>query len=64
MATLTYVGRSSDARTNRWAVVCDCGKRFEPVTTMYATQTVVCPKCNAELFCDYNAEPATIKKVG
>ena len=63
MATLTYNGISGDWRTNKWVVVCDCGKRFEPITTMYATQTVTCPKCNAEWFRDYNAEPASIEKV-
>lgn len=62
MAILSYLGVSCDRRTNRWAVICDCGKRFEPATTMFGSGVVTCPKCGQSWRCDYNAEPASIEK--
>jgi phage terminase large subunit GpA-like protein len=57
------IGSSHDGRTNRWRVTCPaCGHAFEPLTTRLATQHLQCPKpkCNAGMFADYNAEPATV----
>lgn len=52
---ISYVGLSSDWRTNKWRVVCKkCGKSYEPNTTMYATQNLECPKCGIRELVDYN----------
>jgi len=51
---LDYIGLSQDGRTNRWRVTCDCGNTFSPQTSLMAKQTVICPKCSANMFCDYN----------
>lgn len=53
------LGLSSDHRTGRWRITCpECGKQFEPVTTMRNYQVVSCPipKCSAELYIDYGRE--------
>jgi phage terminase large subunit GpA-like protein len=52
-----YAGRSSDYRTNRWRVVCpNCGREFNPQTTLMSKQGLTCPfpKCAAEMHADYN----------
>jgi hypothetical protein len=54
---LTYLGPSSDLRTNRWRITCPtCGSSFEPPTTMFARQVLECtrPKCKSSLSVDYN----------
>ncbi|AXH59616.1 hypothetical protein PLA107_030805 (plasmid) [Pseudomonas amygdali pv. lachrymans str. M301315] len=56
---LTYLGPSSDYRTNRWRIECPaCGHTFEPATTMLTAQHLMCPraKCSVDLAIDYNAE--------
>jgi predicted SprT family Zn-dependent metalloprotease len=55
------IGLSRDLRTNRWSIICQCGKRNEPSTTMRATQRFQCEKCQAEIYADYNANPPTAK---
>ena len=61
--TLRYAGMSSDYRTNRWSVGCECGRQFNPTTTMLRYQTFSCPYCLTEYSADYNAEPPSIKKI-
>ena len=54
---LTYLGPSSDLRTNRWRITCPtCGVSFEPPTTMFARQALDCSKlkCKTRLSVDYN----------
>lgn len=54
---LMWLGLSRDLRTNRWLVTCPvCAKDFEPLTTMFATDSLVCPsrKCQANIFVNYN----------
>ena len=63
VATIRYIGPSHDYRTNRWEIICKCRKVFEPLTTMYASQQITCPKCNTLYFVDYNATPATIIEI-
>jgi hypothetical protein len=54
MKNIRCIGLSSDYRTNRWRMDCDCGKTFEPQTTMFASQEVECPKCGCREFINYN----------
>lgn len=62
-ARLSYLGESSDGRTNRWRVYPSCGhKPFEPGTTRLAHQIVQCPRCLEEWFADYNNQ--TIRPIG
>ena len=52
---VTCIGLSNDCRTNKWRVYCKkCGKSHDPSTTMFASQRVVCPKCNEEEVINYN----------
>lgn len=52
---LRRFGLSTDLRTNRWEITPGCGhKRFNPPTTMYATQFVQCDTCGAEAIANYN----------
>jgi predicted SprT family Zn-dependent metalloprotease len=62
--TIHRLGLSSDRRTNRWAITCQCGKVNEPTTTIRASQRFCCEKCGTEIYADYNAEPPTAKVVG
>jgi transposase len=62
MSTIRYSGVSTDYLTNRWSVTCDCGKSFEPGTTLRSKQSFSCPKCGAEYYADYNADPVLLKK--
>ena len=57
---LIYLCSSKDGRTNRWRITCDCGKAFEPTTTLYSTQAVECPKCGQRAVADYNAQTVTV----
>lgn len=58
--TITYLGPSDDGRTNRWRFAPGCGhKPFEPKTTMFKTQHVACPKCDAEYWLHF--ETATVQ---
>ena len=62
---LTYIGPSWDRRTNRWTVTCPrCEHDFEPRTTMFAQQVLVCEgkNCGAEIFVDYNEGTASLVK--
>lgn len=57
------LGRSSDGRTNRWRVTCPrCGKSFEPTTTMFKSQSLVCPngRCNALMIAHYDDDIVVI----
>lgn len=48
-------GASNDLRTNSWSTTCkNCKKAYEPVTTMLATQQIVCPKCGEKENVNYN----------
>ena len=61
---LSYIGPSSDHRTNRWRITCPrCGHAFEPRTTMFASASLACEgrKCGAELLVDYNAGTVVLK---
>ena len=57
---LRFLGPTSDQRSNLWEVTCVCGIIFTPASTMYALQTVQCPRCNVEMRCRYNDCPPTI----
>lgn len=62
---VTWLGPSRDHRTSRWSCTCPaCGKAFEPITTMFATQELTCPsgKCRAQLIVNYNAKTITATK--
>ena len=52
--SINCIGVSSDWRTNVWRVNCDCGKWFEPPTTLYSCQNIECPKCGLTEFVNYN----------
>ncbi len=54
MKNITCIGLSSDWRTNRWSITCNCGKVFEPPTTMYSCQNVECTKCGLQEMINYN----------
>lgn len=59
------LGRSHDWRTNRWSVKCPkCGHEFEPMTTLFATQRLSCPKpkCGAEMVAHYNEDYVELVK--
>ncbi len=63
-ASIKYLGPTSDYRSNRWRVSCECGRSFDPSSTMYARQNIECPRCGKMYFVDYNAEPkATIEAI-
>jgi predicted RNA-binding Zn-ribbon protein involved in translation (DUF1610 family) len=49
-----HLGLSYDKRTNLWRIKCDCGKEFEPRSTMCRYQIQVCPKCGKEEVMDLN----------
>lgn len=51
-----YLGPSSDGRTNRWKLICQCGKNHIPTTTMLPKRSEQCPKCKREEVVDYNAD--------
>ena len=52
-----YLGLSRDRRTNRWRLTCSkCGKKWRPLTTMFAVKVETCPKCEHEEVVDYNAD--------
>lgn len=57
---LIYLGSSKDERTNRWRITCDCGKTFEPPTTIFSTQIVECPKCGQRAVADYNTQTVVV----
>lgn len=48
------IGLSSDRRTNKWEVVCLCGQRFQPHTTLLARQSFNCPKCDRLYVANWN----------
>lgn len=53
--TMQAIGLSSDQRTNLWRVTPPCGhKPFNPMTTMFSTQEVICPKCGIRAMAYYN----------
>lgn len=56
---LSYLGPSSDQRTNRWRLTCDCGYTWEPRTTMFSLDHITCYSCNNDYFIDYNKQKAT-----
>lgn len=49
-----YIGLSSDRRTNKWKLECDCGKSWEPTTTMLGVRDERCPKCQKSQVVNYN----------
>ncbi len=51
-----YLGLSSDLHTNRLELTCDCGKKWEPSTTMFSIRDEKCNSCKAEQFVNYNLE--------
>jgi hypothetical protein len=53
--TKRYLGPSSDGRTNKWELTCQCGKVFVPPTTMLARREEQCPKCGRVRVIDYNS---------
>lgn len=59
-ASLRFVGASSDGRTNRWRIGCECGRDFDPPTTRLGSAIETCPKCAQRWAVNYNAQ--TIKK--
>lgn len=53
--SIKYGGISHDGRTNTWNVLCkSCSKWFSPPTTIMATQTIECPKCQQQETINYN----------
>jgi hypothetical protein len=53
--TPRYLGCSDDGRTGRWQLRClSCGKHYEPITTLFATQITTHDQCGAQHFADYN----------
>lgn len=61
--SIRYVGHSHNWHTNVWNVQCECGKCFQPPTTMLSKHHFSCPRCGTEYYADYNAEPVVIKIV-
>ena len=60
---LTYLGPSSDGRTNRWSIKCPkCGTIFYPTTTMLANRHEQCPRmsCLSEMLVNYNDRSVTL----
>jgi DNA-directed RNA polymerase subunit RPC12/RpoP len=52
---IRYKGISRDLRTNEWEFKCKkCKKYFSPVSTVFATQQVECPKCGIMETINYN----------
>ena len=52
-----FLSLSRDQRTNKWELTCsECGKRFEPPTTMLSYVYETCPKCGHVAGINYNAE--------
>lgn len=49
-----FLGSSSDGRTNRWKLICQCVKEWKPTTTRFAKRDEQCPKCERAEIVDYN----------
>ena len=54
--TLTFLGLSSDYRTNKWQFNCVCGYSETLPTTRFNTEKVACGHCGKEWFINYNAQ--------
>jgi hypothetical protein len=57
------IGLSTDERTNKWKIICDCGKDFIPETTLLSRQIIECPKCKTNFMAFYNDEPPKLIKL-
>ena len=51
-----YLGLSIDGLTNRWELICECGTKWKPTTTMIRCRLEECPKCGVEEIVDYNED--------
>ena len=53
---IRWIGLSTDQRTNKWKFTCpECGKIFDPPTTMLNKVDEKCPKCGYVEIVDYNS---------